>query len=81
MAQDKTDPVQNNTAANISQLATVLPAVNRSITPTSAVASVSEVSDDSVDSSSNDNEDDDSGDDERGDGGGNSILDGGFPFG
>jgi hypothetical protein len=78
MAQDTTDLVQNNTAANITKLATDLPAVNQSITPTFVVAPVNEVSDDSVDSSNNDNEDDDSDDDESGDRGGNSVFDGGF---
>jgi hypothetical protein len=78
LAQGTTDLVQNNTAANITKLATNLPAVNQSITPTFVVAPVNEVSDDSVDSSSNDNEDDDSDDDKSGDRGGNSVFDGGF---
>jgi hypothetical protein len=78
LAQDTTDLVQNNTFANITKLATDLPVVNHSITPTFVVAPVNEVPDYSVDSSSNDNEDDDSGDDESSSRGGNSIFDGGF---
>lgn len=80
MAQNTTDPVQNTTAANITQLATVLPTVNQPIAPTS-FAPVSEESDESTSSSNNDDDDDsnsdnngeddsgggDSGDDDSGD--------------
>lgn len=92
MAQNTTDPVQNTTAANITQLATVLPTVDQPITPTS-FAPVSEESDESTSSSNNDDDDDsnsdnngeddsgedDSGDDDSGDGngGGRSASAGG----
>lgn len=91
MAQNTTDPVQNTTAANITQLATVLPTVNQPIAPTS-FAPVSEESDESTSSSNNDDDDDsnsdnngeddgggDSGDDDSGDGngGGRSASAGG----
>jgi hypothetical protein len=35
MAQDLAGPVQNSTSANITQLATVIPAANQPITPAS----------------------------------------------
>jgi hypothetical protein len=60
MAQDSADPVQNSTSANITQLATIPPTANQPITP-AALTPVSEVSDESDDSSSsNDDESDDS---------------------
>jgi hypothetical protein len=60
MAQDSADPVQNSTSANITQLATIPPTANQPITP-AALTPVSEVSDDSDDSSSsNDDDSDDS---------------------
>jgi hypothetical protein len=60
MAQDSADPVQNSTSANITQLATIPPITNQPITP-AALVPVSEVSDDSDDSSSsNDDDSDDS---------------------
>ena len=60
MAQDSADPVQNSTSANITQLATIPPNANQPITP-AAITPVSEVSDDSDDSSSsNDDDSDDS---------------------
>lgn len=84
MAQNTTDPVQNTTAANITQLATVLPTVNQPIAPTSFAPSDESTSssnnDDDDDSNSDNNGedddgggdsgDDDSGDDDRGDGNG-----------
>jgi hypothetical protein len=82
MAQNTTDPVQNTTAANITQLATVLPTVDQPITPTS-FAPVSEESDESTSSSNNDDDDDsnsdNNGDDDSGDGngGGRSASAGG----
>jgi hypothetical protein len=87
MAQNTTDPVQNTTAANITQLATVLPTVDQPIAPTS-FAPVSEESDESTSSSDDDDDDDsnsdnshdDSGNDDDGDddddGGGNDDDDG-----
>jgi hypothetical protein len=80
MAENTTDPVQNNTAANVTQLATVLPTVDQPIAPTS-FAPVTEVSDESTSSSDNDdsnsdnNDDDDDDDDD--DGGGRSASAGG----
>lgn len=72
VAQNITDPVQNNTATNITQLATIPPVIDQPITPTSFTP-VSEESDDSSDSSSNDDDDDDNysssnDDDDSGDG-------------
>lgn len=73
MAQNTTDPVQNTTATNITQLATVLPTVNQPIAPTS-FAPVSEESDESTSSSNNDDDDDSNSDNngEDDDGGGDS---------
>jgi uncharacterized membrane protein YgcG len=88
MAQDSEDPAQNSTSANITQLATILPAANQPITP-ATFTPVSEESDDSDDSSSSNDDDesdssssddsgDDSGDDsDDGDGGGSSAFAGG----
>jgi hypothetical protein len=72
MAQDLANSIQNSTASNITQLATILPTIDQPITPTSFIP-ISEVTDDSDDSSS-DNADDDNGD---GDGGGSSAFAGG----
>jgi hypothetical protein len=65
MAQDSANSIQNNTAGNITQLATILPTIDQPITPASFIP-ISEVTDDSDDSSS-DNVDDDGGDDDGGD--------------
>jgi hypothetical protein len=65
MAQDSANSIQNSTAGNITQLATILPIIDQPITPASFIP-ISEVTDDSDDSSS-DNADDDSGDDDSGD--------------
>jgi hypothetical protein len=62
MAQNTTDPVQNNTAANVTQLATVLPTVEP-IAPT-AFAPVIEESDESMSSSDNDDSNSDNNDDD-----------------
>ena len=56
VAQNTTDPVQNSTAANVTQLATVVPTVEP-IAPTSFVP-VSGESDESTRSSNNDDDDD-----------------------
>lgn len=58
MAQNTTDPAQNSTVANITQLATVLPAVDQSVTPAS-FAPVNEESDESTSSSDDDDDDED----------------------
>jgi hypothetical protein len=90
VAQNTTDPLQNSTAANITQLATILPTVDQPVTPAS-FAPVSEESDDSTSSSdeddddenddSNNNSDDDDDDDDDDDGnngnGGSSVSVGG----
>jgi hypothetical protein len=62
MAQNTTDPVQNNTAANVTQLATVLPTADQPIAPTS-FAPVTEESDESTSSSDNDDSNSDNNDD------------------
>lgn len=68
MAQNTTDPVQNDTAANITQLATVPPTVDQPIAPTSFAPAVSEESDESTSSNDDDDDDDDSNsDNNRGD--------------
>ena len=59
IAQDPADPVQNSTSANITQLATILPAASQPITPASFTP-VSEVTEDSGDSASSNDDDDDS---------------------
>ena len=59
IAQDPADPVQNSTSANITQLATILPASSQPITPASFTP-VSEVTEDSGDSASSNGDDDDS---------------------
>ncbi|MGB7664954.1 MAG: hypothetical protein WBL67_19645 [Nitrososphaeraceae archaeon] len=59
IAQDPADPVQNSTSANITQLATILPAASQPITPASFTP-VSEVTEDSGDSASSNGDDDDS---------------------
>ena len=59
IAQDPADPVQNSTSANITQLATILPAASQPITPASFTP-VSEVAEDSGDSASSNGDDDDS---------------------
>jgi hypothetical protein len=59
MAQDPADPVQNSTSANITQLATILPAASQPITPASFTP-VSEVTEDSDDSASSNGDEDDS---------------------
>ena len=59
MAQDPADPVQNSTSANITQLATILPTASQTITPASFTP-VSEVTEDSGDSTSSNGDDDDS---------------------
>jgi hypothetical protein len=90
VAQNTTDPLQNSTAANITQLATILPTIDQPVTPAS-FAPVSEESDDSTSSSdeddddenddSNNNSDDDDDDDDDDDGnngnGGSSVSVGG----
>ena len=58
MAQNTTDPAQNSTVANITQLATVLPAVDQPVTPAS-FAPVNEESDESTSSSDDDDDDED----------------------
>ena len=72
VAQNTTDPVQNSTAANVTQLATVVPTVEP-IAPTSFVP-VSGESDESTRSSNNDDDDDsnsdNNSDDDSGGGGG-----------
>ncbi|MGB7634265.1 MAG: hypothetical protein WBL68_11115 [Nitrososphaeraceae archaeon] len=59
IAQDPADPVQNSTSANITQLATILPAASQPITPASFTP-VSEVTENSGDSASSNGDDDDS---------------------
>jgi hypothetical protein len=68
VAQNTTDPLQNSTAANITQLATVIPTVDQPLTPTS-FAPTSEESDESTSSSDDDEDDDDSNIDSSNDGG------------
>lgn len=89
MAQDSANPVQNSTSANITQLATIPPAANLPITPSSFTPVIEETkdSDDSTSSnddddesdSSSDSDDDDDNDngDNDGDGGGSSAFTGG----
>ena len=76
VAQDTADPIQNNTASNITQLATVPSTVNQPIAPASLTPVVEESDESSSSSGSDDNEDendsnnsgdDDSGDDDSGD--------------
>lgn len=84
--QDSTDPVQNGTNANITQLATIPAAANQPITP-STFTPVSEDTGDSDDSASNDDDDDESdndsdndsddGDDSNDDGGSSAFAGGG----
>ena len=57
VAQNTTDPVQNSTAANVTQLATVVPTFDQPIAPTS-FAPVIEESDESTSSTNNDDDDD-----------------------
>ena len=59
IAQDPADPVQNSTSANITQLATILPAASQPITPASFTP-VSEATEDSGDSNGDDDESDSS---------------------
>ena len=73
MGQAPADPVQNSTASNITQLATVPPTVNQPIIPASLTPVVEE-SDESDSGSSNDDEDDNDGNDG---GDGNDGNDGG----
>ena len=56
MMEAPVDPVQNSTASNITQLATVPPTENQPITPASLTPVVEE-SDESDSGSSNDDED------------------------
>jgi type IV secretory pathway VirB10-like protein len=95
VAQNTTDPLQNSTAANITQLATILPTVDQPVTPAS-FAPVTEESDESTSSSdedddddenddSNNNSDDDNGeddddDDDSGNGNGGSSVSVGGAF-
>jgi type IV secretory pathway VirB10-like protein len=95
VAQNTTDPQQNSTAANITQLATILPTVDQPVTPAS-FAPVTEESDESTSSSdedddddenddSNNNSDDDNGeddddDDDSGNGNGGSSVSVGGAF-
>jgi hypothetical protein len=71
VAQNMTDPVQNNTSANITQLETIPSIIDQPITPTSFTP-VSKEFDNSDDSGDDDSGDDDSGDD--GDGGGSVAI-------
>jgi hypothetical protein len=61
LSQDLVGSVQNSTTSNITQLATVLPAVAQPITPLTAAPVTEETSDsnDENNASSNDNDDDD----------------------
>jgi hypothetical protein len=59
IAQDPAEPVQNSTSANITQLATILPAASQPITPASFTP-VSEATEGSGDSASSNGDDDDS---------------------
>lgn len=93
VAQNTTDPVQNSTAANVTQLATVVPTFDQPIAPTS-FAPVIEESDESTSSTNNDDDDDsnsdnnskdDSGDDDdddddSGDGNGGRSASAGGAF-
>ena len=78
VAQDTADPIQNNTASNITQLATVPSTVNQPIAPASLTPVVEESDesssssggsgdDDEDENDSNNSGDDDSGDDDSGD--------------
>src|ERR671919_239460 len=69
LSQDLVDSVQNSTTSNITQLATVLPAVSQPITPLTAAPVTEETSDsdDENNASSNDNDDNDGDDDSRND--------------
>src|ERR687891_200807 len=60
VAQNTTDPVQNSTAANVTQLATVVPTFDQPIAPTS-FAPVIEESDESTSSTNNDDSGDGNG--------------------
>lgn len=60
MAQDPADPVQNSTSANITQLATILPAVNQPIIPASFTPTIGATEDPDDSTSSNDDDDSDS---------------------
>src|ERR671919_1496749 len=67
LSQDLVDSVQNSTTSNITQLATVLPAVAQPITPLTAAPVTEETSDsdDENNASSNDNDDNGSRDDDN----------------
>jgi hypothetical protein len=62
MSQNTTDPAQNSTVANITQLATILPPVDP-VTPATFVPTVSEESDEGTSTNDDDDDDDDSNDD------------------
>ncbi|MGB7632339.1 MAG: hypothetical protein WBL68_01320 [Nitrososphaeraceae archaeon] len=97
VAQDTADPIQNNTASNITQLATVPSTVNQPIAPASLTPVVEESDEsssssggsggddedenDSNNSGDDDSGDDDSGDDDSGDGGDGDMFDGAFDGG
>jgi hypothetical protein len=70
MGQDSADPIQNTTASNITQLATVSPTTSQPIAPASLTPVVEE-SDESSSTNDDDendgNDGDDSGDDDSGD--------------
>jgi hypothetical protein len=70
VAQNTTDPVQNSTAANVTQLATVAPTFDQPIAPTS-FDPVSEESDESTSSTNNDDDDDSNSDNNSEDDSGN----------
>ena len=59
MGQDPADPIQNNTASNITQLATVPPTVNQPIRPASLTPVVEESDESSSSSDGNDDGNDD----------------------
>jgi hypothetical protein len=88
MAQDLAGPVQNSTSANITQLATVIPAANQPITPASYTPVIEETEDpdsasskdDDEDSASSDNDNGDDSDNDNGDDNGDDDGDGGGAF-
>jgi hypothetical protein len=67
VAQDSADPVQNSTSANITQLATVIPAANQPITLASYTPVMDETEDSDSASSKDDYEDSASSDNDNGD--------------